>query len=331
MEAEITRLQARITALEAAPAPQPQARARPTLKLQNFSNGPDEDWAAYKFHYEKVGLFNAWDDNQAKLALATAMKGRAATSVMDITLDGKDSRQLVAAYDARFLPAASSQPARVQFDQAQQKLNENILDYHGRMRQLWNRAYPAAQDEVPLIRRFSLGLRKKTVREQVMRVNPATFAAALEAAQNEASVIQVAQYTELGAAAMQATNSPTTTNTNDSGVEPMEIGALGRPSGTRGNSRCYFCDQPGHFKSNCRLLNKAKRLLQPLRRDGQLTTPARGGRGDGRQRMIAALCELLEEEEEGIATAETNMEEVDTAAAGAAAASPVDEDGDEDF
>ena len=270
--------QAAAAAGQAGAQPAPAQGARTRVKIMTFSNAADEDWLVWKFHFDKARILNGYNDGEAKLALSAAMKGRAAASVMDIEVQNafEDINTLIEHYDRRFLPASASQMARVSFDQVVQKQGETILDYHSKVRQLWNRAYPNNPDEVLLIRKFSLGLRKKEVREQVVRQNPQTYGAALEAAQNEASVMRVVSVTETGAA-----------------VEPMEIGMVGairrtkvagnpkkntgaRPKaisalrtrganqkseapGTKGN--CHFCQKPGHYKSNCFLFQKAKKLM----------------------------------------------------------------------
>lgn len=251
---------------------------RTRIKIMTFANAADEDWLVWKFHFDKARILNGYTDIEAKLALSAAMKGRAAAAVMDIEVQRQfeDINALLQHYDRRFLPASASQMARVSFDQAVQKQGETILDYHSKIRQLWNRAYPNNADEVLLIRKFSLGLRKKEVREQVIRQNPQTYGAALEAAQNEASVMRVVSVTETGAA-----------------VEPMEIGMVGairrakaasmqkkntgtkqkqisalrtrgatqktEAPGSKGN--CHFCSKPGHYRSNCFLFQKAKKLM----------------------------------------------------------------------
>ena len=257
-----------------APAPRPPAAQQSgnKVKVNTFSNAPDEDWLVWKHHFEQCRQLNKYNDNESRLALAAAMKGRAAAAVMDLTvLDPNEGiRDLLRNYENRFLPASASQLSRVQFEQVTQNARENILDFHARLRQLWNKAYPHLRDETMLIRKFSLGLRRADVRRQVIRTNPQTYGDALEAAQNEASVAQVCSVTETGAGA----------------AEHMEIGAMiknhfrgkkianldkrrtlgsGGSTGKKGGT-CHFCGKSGHWKNECHLLGKAKKHFEGRRK-----------------------------------------------------------------
>ena len=265
-----------------APAPAPAVNSAAKAKLNSFSNGQNEDWLVWKHHFQQCRRLNRYTEEEARLALAAAMQGRAAAAVMDIpvVVANSTANQLLREYENRFLPASASQLSRVQFEQVSQGPKETILDFHARLRQLWNKAYPDLQDDTMLIRKFSLGLRRADVRRQVIRTNPATYGAALEAAQNEASVAQVCSVTETGAGA----------------AEPMEIGAVlkkrfgggkkvatmdkkraytsGGSTGKK-NGPCHFCGKSGHWKNECRLLIKAKSHLAGKNRG------ATGPRGNG--------------------------------------------------
>ena len=266
------------------------------VKLMSFGNEPQEDWLVFKHHFNNVVRLNHYTDEQARLALAAAMKGKAALATMDLDPDEVDLDILtfLDRYEARFMPASASQIARVRFDAARQGQHEDVLEYHARLRALHNKAYPGALDEVQLIRKFTMGLRKREVRMQVLRQNPDNYSLALQAAQNETSVLQMVRVTELGAAP---------------GVEPMEIGAMDGPSPSPAQGRnqgqkagnCHFCGEPGHWKGECELLKKARRFLQPARGRGGFRgrgrgggAPGRGGRGRGAGAARGALLAALE-------------------------------------
>lgn len=300
----------------AGPHPQPRGASN-KVKVNHFSNATEEDWLVWKHHFNQCRQLNGYTVDESKLALAAAMKGRAAAAVMDLrVLDPQQTvADLIQAYENRFLPASASQLSRVQFEQVSQGPKETILDFHARLRQLWNKAYPNLQDETMLIRKFSLGLRRSDVRRQVIRTNPNTYGDALEAAQNEASVAQVCSVTETGAAA----------------AEPMEIGAMikGRintrkkianmdrrrpaaPGGSTGKKggACHFCGKPGHWKNECNLLNKAKKHMSSRgrgssapkgnttwRKNFRQSKPAGSFGRYGNGRMIALIEELVPEAE----------------------------------
>jgi len=277
--------------------------ARPNVRFNTFSNEADEDFLVFRHHIDKVIRLNQYTDEQARLALASAMKGRAAAAVMDIDpLDQNATYPLLmGAYESRFLPAASSQMARMKFDAAKQGQQEIVLDYHARLRSLFNKAYPQATDEVILIRRFSLGLRRKEVRTQVMRGQPKTYAEALELAQNETSVLQMVRVSEVGG-----------------GPEPMEIGALNQDSR---KVKCFYCQRFGHVKADCRTLKRDLANGKVQGPQGNKGNPGfRGGPATrlnvnekpGRNQIVASLQALMEnlQSEDGEASNDGN--EVDS-------------------
>lgn len=267
---------------------------KPNVRFNTFSNEPDEDFLVFRHHIDKVVRLNQYSDEQARLALASAMKGRAAAAVMDIDpLDQNATYPLLmGAYENRFLPAASSQLARMKFDATKQGNNESVLDYHSRLRTLYNKAYPQAMDEVILIRRFALGLRRREVRTQVMRGQPANYAQALEMAQNETSVLQMVRVSEGGSG------------------EPMEVNALNPDHQTL---KCYYCGIQGHVRSDCRKLKKdrANGQVKGQKGQGQGQPGNRGGQAAGRGekpgrsgKFVAAIQALLEHEDGADATPE---------------------------
>ena len=262
-------------------------------RINQFGNEDDESWTVWKNHFLNVSILNGFTDLEQRLALAGAMKGKAALATLDINvqdpvgLEDPNIDNVLALYQARFLPAAASQLARVKFDVARQGTTESILNFHGRLRALYNEAYPDAADHVLLIRKFITGLRRRELRMQAMRIGPNTYAEALEAAQNESSVQQLAKVHELGAA--------------PAGDEPMEIGAMqsGHNNATSHNNatnynnapriqkgKCHFCQKTGHWKRDCGLL---KRTRQYQANKGRSDHRTGGGQPNHRQALVAAL------------------------------------------
>ena len=315
-------LNGRIAALETTPAPQQAAAAAPPprkwMPVPKFGNRPEDDWLTYRQQFEHITSLNQMTQNEIKLALAGSITGSAAATISDILVNDptKDGAGLLDAYEARFLPASASELAKVTFEAATQLPKETALNFHGRVRNLYNRAYTRDRNEEHMTRRFILGLRSKEVREMVMRARPQNYEAALYAAQNENAVRHVTTLTQLGARVPQGGVA--------GGDEPMEVNAVyglkkpggmghGRPQGQRtdrpGGARggqdrtfrnpapagagaaqptqvrgnCYFCKETGHWKKHCPLFGKALRMAEKM---DQKT-----------RKMVAALA--LGEDDEG--------------------------------
>ena len=260
-------------------------------RITQFGNEDDESWTVWKNHFLNVSRLNGFTDLEQRLALAGAMKGKAALATLDINveepvgLEDPTIDNVMGLYQARFLPAAASQLARVKFDMARQGTTESILNFHGRLRAVYNEAYPDAADHVLLIRKFITGLKRRELRMQAMRIGPETYAEALEAAQNESSVQQLAKIHELGAA--------------PAGDEPMEIGAMqpNQNNATNNNNnsnsaprfqkgKCHFCQKNGHWKRDCGLLKKTR---QYQANKGRSDHRSGGGQPYNRQAIVAAL------------------------------------------
>ena len=271
----------------------PPPRPNPQVKLRPYGNEPHEDWLVFKGHFNRIKALNNYTNRQSVLALAAAMTGKAAAAVLDIDTDDRDDPDaLLEEYENRFLPASASQMSRVKFDQALQGKDESLLDYHARLRSLWNKAYPGAREDTQLIRKFNLGLRRKEVREQVVRANPQTYGRALEAAQNEASVVQVVNASEIGAATAANQVEPMDISAiraavNDIPLDtpPAEcVGAIGDTSTGAAKRKCFICDKEGHWRNECPVLRRAIRILNPMRYTNPVGRGAATGAGNPRGR-----------------------------------------------
>lgn len=263
-------------------------------RIKAFANEAEDNWPVWRRQFLTTVRLNGYNDLQQRLALVGAMTGKAALAANDIDVEAViDNVQptigtVLDRYQARFLPEAASQLARIKFDGTRQGNTETCLTYHSRLRALFNEAYPGEENELTLIRKFIQGLRRTDLKMQVMRCNPITYQQALEAAQNEASVRQLGKLYELGAAPI--------------GDEPMEIGAMqersryvrtnnaGENTNTANGKRgtCHFCHKKGHWKRECIAFKNSKRPGQSAAQ-GQ-------GRANRVRNLIAALGGALEEE-----------------------------------
>ncbi len=301
VEAENAQLRADLTAAQqavqqAAQMLQQAPRRTGTHRIRTFGFTEGESWLIWKSHFRHVSRLNGFNDLEMRLALAAAMVDKAAANVNDINVEQPAIAggppptidEILDRYQHRFIPAAASQLMRMRFDSARQGASESLLGFHGRLRALYNEAYPNMQDQTQLVRRFIGGIRKPHVRLQLNRQNPPTYTDALEIAQNEDSAIQLNKVQEVGAGVVTD--------------EPMEIGAVlpgkttNRPimKKTAGDWRepegtCHFCNKKGHWKKDC---IQWKRSRQNVKRG----SPARRG---GYSRSVNTKAIVAMEDEQG--------------------------------
>ena len=161
---------------------------------------------------------NQLTDVQSRMLLRASMGGDAVLRVMTVRINDCPLEEALRRYEAKFIPASESQMSRCTFDTLKQRQGEDVLSYHGRCRLAYMRAYPEADDDTPLIRRFYLGLTNERIRRLVATRNPATFQDALEVAQTGSAVESMEQW-----------------RSEREESAPMEVGAVweGRPSARR--------------------------------------------------------------------------------------------------
>ena len=227
-------------------------------------NGEPTKWYDFRREFDALEQFVGWSDVQAKGALATCMRGGAHYAVTCLDHLRKDPQvscaQLKDAYERRFVPEAATDVAILAFTKAVQGPNEEIQEFHGRVRHLFYRAHtkpgkpplPEADVLTHLVMAFAKGLRKRAYRLAVRRASPTTYDEALQAAQREYSAL----YADEMMADQSAfnTNQPMTTKVKKSSEEPMEVGAMQQSAARRQpgpDNRCNVCNSPRHWQRDC--------------------------------------------------------------------------------
>lgn len=238
-------------------------------KTRTLSSRSARDWRNWRLHFEDVARINGWNNQRQKREIRTSMEGEAFDCVKDIDVEDANltPANVLDRYEARFVVEAASQLARSEFVTAKQGADESVLAWHGRLRELYLRAYPnRANDlnaDLMIVDRFVLGLSNPEIKREVIKSHPDTFQAALESAQ-----ARVADYAVM--IQEKLVQAPAAGNGN--GVHAMGPG-LGR--GRTGT--CHFCEQTGHFVRECNLFKKAKAMLEKEGAQGN------GGQGRGQE------------------------------------------------
>ena len=159
-------------------------------KLDTLSSVDPADWLTWRQHAETVIEINEWPRARAKQELRAALTGKAGEYLRRVTVPAaQTAEQLLDAYENRLLPAAAGDSARIAFSAARQREDEPVIEWHARLRSLFERAYPNKTNaqintDIDLKQRFILGLADEEARKRVWYHRPIDYEHALEDANN---------------------------------------------------------------------------------------------------------------------------------------------------
>ena len=249
----------------------------PRLKISTFESGDGVDWMNWRSNFEIVARANGWNAAVQRRMAASSMRGIAKLLTKGIPLDDMGAQVapaagLLDAYQARFVTEGASDLARAEFRQAQQREDESVLEWHGRMRHLFGQAYPEipaadVENNRDLRDTFLLGLRDIAARQDCYKARPQTYQACLELASSITASHKVlaAQMTGMGPSPADVKQEPT--NQELTPITPA-LNSLVQAARPRSSSKpgapeeCYFCGKKGHMKRRCRLwISAGKQLL----------------------------------------------------------------------
>ena len=290
---------------------QPRSR-RP----ENFSSGDGAEWLIWRQNLEVILTLNEWNTpetrERAKNETLASISGEAKRQISEMTSAG--DQETVAVFlgriQERFLPAAASQFAKSEYDGCSQLPGEKLIGWHGRLRTLFIRAYPAQagdlNDNDVVIRKFILGLSNSTIKTYVLDGAPVTFAAALERAQNKAATEATVAGSVPPGGKIVAIDTPSTAQANRNLRRRGPEAQMGPASPVQ---LCWTCGKAGHYSRECRsggaasAGNAAVGAVRRGRGRGRGTRAGRGqtGRGRGRfnGRRIAGIDPYADADEFG--------------------------------
>ena len=240
-----------------------KAPVKPTI---TFSAKTEEDWEDFREAYCNDVSAIPYNEHYAKHYLKGCMRGAAFKMISHVNFQNMTFADMLKQYDAIFLSPASSQMARQEYAAAHQQPKETLQAYHGRLKALYNRAYPNyAITEVPLLQnglpdpvkqatnmqaeenltlKFVQSINQKRVRTHILEKQPKSYDDALQAALHITGVI-VGEIMISGLPGMQQARVAAY-------GEPMDISALAVNALDPNKTRCFICRNPGHISANCK-------------------------------------------------------------------------------
>lgn len=267
------------------PSGPPTHGSGPKDITEKFGNTDKEDWQLFRKSFSYAVILKNYTDPQAKFALYLAMQGAAKLAVdKEDPTDLRDINQMLDRYEEKFMHPAASALAINKFEQAKQQPREELLQFHGRVMQLYSRAHPSLINiEIHPTRVFIAGLAKPQIQAACYRRGPKTFQEVLEVAQQEQSVID-----QMNPVAADGRAGYINVNRRDGihALDPQAIDAMKR------DSRCFTCNKRGHIAKDCSMRDKNAKPV----RNGDRKFPVRSAGGarvrfssTKRNKIIAAL------------------------------------------
>ncbi|MCG7879154.1 MAG: hypothetical protein N0C90_22890, partial [Candidatus Thiodiazotropha endolucinida] len=214
----------------------------------------------YLVQFEMTGDLNGWDENTKAMELATSLRGEAQTILSDLRPEQRrDFTQLVSALTARFEPTNQTELYRAQIKSRLRKKSESVQELATDIKRLVRRAYPQATvDLKDQIARdcFIDSLNEHELEWFVYQGKPKTVDEAMQLA--------------LEYEAFQAGRKRTLNVRQCSTEKPKSVSTDSDPVLSRLNNLekkfealfadssiiCFNCNQRGHRKKNCPLLNQ---------------------------------------------------------------------------
>lgn len=235
-----------------------------------------------------MATINEWTNRRARLALVTCLSGAAAERVKTIPVDAEpddgeddaaDFDDLLDLYEARFILPGVEDAYAEEFLRICQEETEDVLSYHSRIMDCFERAYPELADlqggfdaNRTLIKQFISRLRDEAVRDAVRDRRPQTMQEALAEANLATAQARQKRRDDAQFAAQISAMQPSAKR-----ARPSRRRSTTRAAGH--NQRCYRCRLPGHLARDCRQSTRHQSAPPPQR--GQ-------PRGRGRPTYAAA-------------------------------------------
>ena len=246
--------QANAALLAAAKAPAtPRARVH-SMKLIPFTETSSEEWRGWRNHFEHCAAVNEWvsglnlpSDLIGRRNLLGSMQKDAAFRTRHIKVDAVPTlNEMLDQLHSVFMHTVDSHTCRELFDQAVQKPDETVGDWHTRCRILFADSYPTrdtnCDDE--LHRTFVRGLRNGDLRDRLAGMETLDKA---DYAQHLTSVNRQIQ-------AIRLKSGPAVPRAGVHALQPQHLAyqAHQQSQNSRETRACHDCGEVGHLARYCR-------------------------------------------------------------------------------
>ena len=246
--------------------------SRRKQKEPDTFDGNTVQFRDYIVHFERVGKWNNWSEEDMARQLAMALRGDAQKLLSDLTDDQLESyNYLKCVLSKRYDPTERLISHRCEFRSRKRLPNETPSDYAHALKRIASLAFPEIPSqyrEVQIQEQYLLGLGNNTLREHVMFKNPKSLEEAVaftieyesikglnshpnKPIQNNDSGLNAAVKTQTFTTE-QLTKSDVTTLLDRLTlcIEMLEKTAKRKEKVTSA-IRCYTCNTPGHLSRNC--------------------------------------------------------------------------------
>ena len=236
-------------------------------KLSIYSSGDALEFLTWREGLLLCAQINNWGDLRTRREAKAAIEDPAARMVRDIKCDaaGTTTETLLKQYHDRFCSADATALALTQYVQAVQGSQEPLLNWHGRLRDLFNRCKPQedADTSSDLLQRWISGIYLVPIRLHVFRMMPESYNRALALAHNELAALRMTGSGVARSAAGSGRGNQifgvggnpsleATLAAMDGDVVECQLrDAAGGIAAMNFTGLCFGCGRAGHIRSNC--------------------------------------------------------------------------------